>query len=609
MDRRRRWAAAVAAAAVLLVAARVSSDTCRVLVYQFRPLPYDAAHEWAGVTSPGHGAFEEGGPQIAIWLEDLPPTGAPPVQRGSHLFDLFVTARTASFGIGNRPGRGDFVSSPRFPYGPRDGTLPVWAWARGVEYPLLVMQDGNQNSFGFHESVSTPENFYCRPLAPSGDTIDAMTCPTPFFNSDKGMVDPAGRKSLYPPRHDVAASQCRVRGDPMCQGSCNDSPDCRMWSPLAEEVAAVSGATPSPWAQEPYSGMWLVPSALADGDYYVFMEVNKQYDQDAPQCPSGMSAECPGFASTCDRSTHFCVRHPAAYDGSLPSYGLGANFGQPSVVWATRVTIDANAQHVALADGYLGYGDWDHPSGRIYPPDGTISHTPGSGAGRLGQVTDTDGTWQLKVTSRACGFCEAAPPPPPVDSLSGRAPVGDKIDVSFTQVGDVAGFQIRYLLGSKMDVNDFATANPGPNLQPSGPGRVLSFSLGEHEGIQAQRTFTIGVRTIGVCMKTSELRTVQVVTPRQNFATIQGCFVATAAFGSPMQREVALLRGFRDRMLTPHPVGRALVSLYYAASPPLARALARSDGLRAGVRALLAPEVALAQAALALESGGRTIGQ
>ena len=35
---------------------------CRVLLYQFQPVPYDDAHEW------GMHALEEGGPQIAVWL-------------------------------------------------------------------------------------------------------------------------------------------------------------------------------------------------------------------------------------------------------------------------------------------------------------------------------------------------------------------------------------------------------------------------------------------------------------------------------------------------------------------------------------------------------------
>jgi len=109
-----------------------------------------------------------------------------------------------------------------------------------------------------------------------------------------------------------------------------------------------------------------------------------------------------------------------------------------------------------------------------------------------------------------------------------------------------------------------------------------------------------GLRAIGYCQQASPLATITVTTPRQKFQTIQGCFVATAAFGSPLAAEVITLRAARDRLLASSRLGRALIRLYYAASPPLARLIARDDALRAAARALLEPGVKLARAALAL---------
>ena len=76
------------------------------------------------------------------------------------------------------------------------------------------------------------------------------------------------------------------------------------------------------------------------------------------------------------------------------------------------------------------------------------------------------------------------------------------------------------------------------------------------------------------------------------------CFVATAAFGTPMAREVSVLREFRDDVLLPHAGGRAAVAAYYRIGPAFARVIAHSDTLRALVRAGLAPMIWLAPLSL-----------
>jgi uncharacterized repeat protein (TIGR01451 family) len=69
------------------------------------------------------------------------------------------------------------------------------------------------------------------------------------------------------------------------------------------------------------------------------------------------------------------------------------------------------------------------------------------------------------------------------------------------------------------------------------------------------------------------------------------CFIATAAYGSPLEPHVQALREFRDRHLQRFALGRAFIGFYYRHAPPIADLVAAHDSLRLLVRAVLAPVV------------------
>jgi hypothetical protein len=72
-----------------------------------------------------------------------------------------------------------------------------------------------------------------------------------------------------------------------------------------------------------------------------------------------------------------------------------------------------------------------------------------------------------------------------------------------------------------------------------------------------------------------------------------GCFIATAALGTPLALEVGRLRAWRDDSLLTNPAGAAFADVYYRLSPPIADEVATSNWLAGVVRLTLRPAIAL----------------
>ena len=69
------------------------------------------------------------------------------------------------------------------------------------------------------------------------------------------------------------------------------------------------------------------------------------------------------------------------------------------------------------------------------------------------------------------------------------------------------------------------------------------------------------------------------------------CFIATAAYGSPLAKDVLVLSSFRDQYLQRSSFGRAFIKVYYNRSPRIARFISNKPGLKKVFRLIIMPVV------------------
>ena len=74
----------------------------------------------------------------------------------------------------------------------------------------------------------------------------------------------------------------------------------------------------------------------------------------------------------------------------------------------------------------------------------------------------------------------------------------------------------------------------------------------------------------------------------------EGCFIATAAYGTDTAQEIYILRDFRDRVLLPNSLGAEFVSSYYECSPPVADFVSKHELLRTIIREILIDPIVVA---------------
>jgi hypothetical protein len=563
--------------AAFLVAApttRTFAQTCRTLQYSLEP---DCLERSAAGPCRFDVARPDFGPQIAVWVESA--DGA------SFIDTLMVTNAVALYGIGNRPGRWDFRSGPRFPYGRRPMALPVWAHRRGKTYPSVVMNDGYDDALAAHMKVSSPEPHFCRPMT-SSEVLDAVTCPSGLFRSAKGLLDTTRPRSYYPPRGDLLDWVDLCVPVVSSGGTSCDYGDARQFS-LLNDLDAVATATPA--YDSLFSATWTIPAALPDGDYALMVEVGKELDQNAAFSHGS-----------------FLSPYETTYYGT---YGLDGNIGQPSVIYRIPFQIGAASIPPTATAAAIGYGDWTGADGDVRPIDDQLSATPGSGSSRLRLEEGPGGMGRVQLREVPCA---------PIDCATASALEVPRIDApltiqgatsamfTFRQVGDQGGGPvIAYDLRTtsvpqtfltQVDETQFMKWIPAPAPAVAAPDSLSTVTLTDLAPLTG---YAIALRAKGACGWSSP-GFARVSTGPAVYKKLSGCVIATAAYGSALEPDVALLRHARDAAASRSDMARLVASLYSNSAPPLAQLIARSETARAVVRVLLRPVVAITRAAAPL---------
>jgi hypothetical protein len=616
--------------------------------------------------------------QIAIWIEDA---------EGTFKETVALTSSVALRGVGNRPGATQMNSGFRWPYGRREGILPIWGHRRAAApgatpFPMVIFQDRTSEGFASRTTVdASPDSYFCLSFDQTTTTreaLDAVTCAS-VFNSDKGRfatdddvrngyaepfvgqsgsesMRPLDAGSIYPPRRDVEGL------------GQFDHPDVARFVGEARStmprIDAVTMATPT--GDVPRTVQYIAPKEWEDGEYTAWIEVNVEGDYNDiyndETYPTPLSD---------------------AWDFWAETYGYPYR-GQPSVVYAVPFTLGPVIEEHAASEP-AGYASLHGESSEMITMGPSItddpSGAPGSGADRL--RADPAGT-RFEVVVLATNIC-SGPEPPDVcgvgcaddaecgmgfictedgtctglcDTEAQPKPIADFTlenhpnskwshvvgRLRFTVPESTRPLRQYKVLATKILVHSVVTeeahalelTSTGRPIQGdglhipvdsecsgSGSSEILCAPyLANEDGecangvdvdgdgdcldpgdaiivdtaFDAHETeYELEIMATDLCQEQSEPVAALLKTTSIDFSTVPPCFIATAAYGSPMADEIWALRRFRDQYLMTNPAGRAFVHAYYSVGPYAADIIAAQPWMRTTTRLLLTPLVSLAR--------------
>jgi len=118
-------------------------------------------------------------------------------------------------------------------------------------------------------------------------------------------------------------------------------------------------------------------------------------------------------------------------------------------------------------------------------------------------------------------------------------------------------------------------------------GLVLSFTIADNSDSDSDAT--VGTISDPVVVGSSSMASVSASSSSGGGGG--GCFIATAAYGSSLDKHIAVLKNFRDKYLLTNSIGKAFVSYYYSHSPHAADFISKHETVKTTARWVLTPVV------------------
>jgi V8-like Glu-specific endopeptidase len=201
--------------------------------------------------------------------------------------------------------------------------------------------------------------------------------------------------------------------------------------------------------------------------------------------------------------------------------------------------------------------------------NGTVGYNvaANSGASRSGTITVAGQTFTINQAAAPCTYTLAS-------TGASYTAAGGKGSVNVATRSDC-------FWTATSNAPSWITVTSGSNGTGNG---TVGYSVAANSGVLQSGTITIAGQILLITIEAQAL-------PVADDSGGGGCFIATAAYGSPMEQHVQTLRDFRDRYLLDYKLGQHFVNFYYRASPQIAETISKSETLRLLTRWLLMPIV------------------